>query len=135
MTALPGAGAAGGLAGGLAAVGAQLVPGFDLVAERLNLDDRIEGADLVVTGEGFLDAQSFRGKTVGGVVEMAAAAGVDVLVIVGEAEATAAAPVGVPVVSLVDRVGRERALAETAAVVEEAVLDCLRQREAGGDRP
>ena len=44
-----GAGAAGGLAGGLAAVGAVLEPGFDLVAEALDLDERVEAADLVVT--------------------------------------------------------------------------------------
>ncbi|HLI25171.1 MAG TPA: glycerate kinase, partial [Acidimicrobiales bacterium] len=65
---LEGGGAAGGLAGGLAAAaGARLVAGFDAVAEILELGDRMEAADLVVTGEGFLDEQSFAGKTVGGV--------------------------------------------------------------------
>ena len=68
---LEGAGAAGGLAGGLAAAGARLVSGFDLVADEVDLDERIEGADLVVTGEGFLDEQSFEGKVVGGVVALA----------------------------------------------------------------
>jgi glycerate kinase len=47
---VPGAGAAGGLAGGLAAIGARLVPGFDLVARRLGFADRLAEADLVVTG-------------------------------------------------------------------------------------
>ncbi len=69
---LEGSGAAGGLAGGLAAVGAELVPGFELVADEVGLAERIEGADLVVTGEGFLDEQSFDGKVVGGVAELAA---------------------------------------------------------------
>ena len=71
-----GGGAAGGLAGGLAAIGATLEPGFDLVAGLVELEDRIDGADLVVTGEGFLDEQSFRGKVVGGVLDLARAAGV-----------------------------------------------------------
>src|SRR4051812_13951537 len=63
---LTGGGAAGGLAGGLAAVGASLIPGFDLVAETLDLAERMEHVDLVVTGEGYLDDQSFNGKAVGG---------------------------------------------------------------------
>ena len=76
-------GAAGGLAGGLAAIGAQLVSGFDLVATRPSSLDAIEGADLVITGEGFVDAQSFEGKVVGGVAELAASVGVPVLVVAG----------------------------------------------------
>ena len=83
---LVGGGAAGGLAGGLAAVGAALVPGFELVAEAVDLAERMEGADLVVTGEGFLDEQSFHGKAVGGVVGLAAEVGVPVLVVAGDAD-------------------------------------------------
>ena len=123
---LPGAGAAGGLAGGLAAVGAELVPGFDVVAEHLGLEDHLEDADLVVTGEGYLDALSFRGKAVGGVIELAAAAGVPALVVVGDAQKGVSPPPGVPVVTLVEAAGRTRAMAETAAVVEELVSDYLR---------
>ena len=52
VTALDGAGAAGGLAGGLAAIGAQLEPGFDVVARAARLDDQLADVDLVVTGEG-----------------------------------------------------------------------------------
>ncbi len=122
---LAGSGAAGGLAGGLAAVGAQLVVGFDVVAEHLGLEDVIEGADLVVTGEGFLDSQSFRGKAVGGVVGLASEAGIAALVVVGEADPGTSTPEGVPVLSLVDAVGRERAIRETAAVVEEVVRGYL----------
>ena len=65
VTVLEGAGSAGGLAGGLAALGASLVPGFDVVAEEVGLDELLVGADLVVTGEGFVDEQSYEGK-VGG---------------------------------------------------------------------
>ncbi|MEQ1787912.1 MAG: glycerate kinase, partial [Acidimicrobiales bacterium] len=73
VLALEGAGAAGGLAGGLAAAGGRLVSGFDLVADEVDLDERIEGADLVITAEGFLDALSFEGKVVGGVAALGAA--------------------------------------------------------------
>ena len=82
---LPGAGAAGGLAGGLAAIGAELEPGFDVVAGAVGLDDALDGADLVVTGEGRLDVTSFAGKVVGGVLEWATDAGVpNVAVIAGQ---------------------------------------------------
>lgn len=119
---IPGSGAAGGLAGGLAALGATLLPGFDFVADTIELAERIEGADLVVTGEGFLDEHSFVGKAVGGVVELAEEAGVPVLVVVGEAFDDSP----VPTVSLVERFGRERAFLDTVACVEEAVSGHLR---------
>lgn len=113
---LDGAGAAGGLAGGLAAVGARLVGGFDLVADEVGLVDRIDGADLVVTGEGFVDAQSFDGKVVGGVVALARRAGVPVLVVCGEAFDEL--PSGLEVVSLVAEVGADRAFGDTVASIE-----------------
>ena len=119
---IPGSGAGGGLAGGLAALGATLLPGFDFVADTIELAERIEGAELVVTGEGFLDEHSFAGKAVGGVVELAEEAGVPVLVVVGEAFDDSP----VPTISLVERFGRERAFAETLACVEEAVSGHLR---------
>lgn len=114
---LPGAGAAGGLAGGLAALGATLVPGFDLVADVVDLASHLERADLVVTGEGTLDEQSFEGKSVGGVIAMASSAGVPVLVVAGDAVVEAP----VPVVSLVDRFGAARSLADAAGCVREVV--------------
>ena len=118
---LVGGGAAGGLAGGLGAIGATLVPGFEVVAEAVELAERIEGADLVVTGEGFLDDQSFQGKAVGGVVELAAEAGIPVLVVVGEAIGEQP----VPYQSLVERFGRERAMTDTVACVGEIVAEQL----------
>ena len=119
---IPGTGAAGGLAGGLAALGATLTPGFDVVAETIELAERMEKADLVVAGEGFLDEQSFRGKAVGGVVRLAAELGVPALVIVGDMDDIA---VPAPVVSLVERFGRERAVGDTLACIEEVVADHL----------
>ncbi len=111
------AGAAGGLAGGLACVGGELLSGFDLVAERLDLDADVEGADLVVTGEGFLDEESFDGKVVGGIVDLARHVGVPVVAVVGECFDGADALM--PTVSLTARFGRERAMAETAALLAE----------------
>jgi glycerate kinase len=123
---IEGSGAAGGLGGGLAALGARLVPGFDVVGDAVELEERIAGADLVVTGEGFLDGQSFDGKTVGGVVELAAAAGVPVLLVCGDVYRDELPPdpfggADVEVVSLVERFGADRAMAATASCVEEVV--------------
>lgn len=125
VRALPGSGAAGGLAGGLAAVGAELVTGFDLVAEAVDLPTRVEQADLVVTGEGALDEQSFAGKAVGGVVELAEDAGVPVLVLVGEVEDRSSVPAGVEVVSLVERFGPERARRDVSGCICDVVRDRL----------
>ncbi len=114
---LPGAGAAGGLAGGLAALGATLVRGFDLVADRLDLDSCLLEADLVISGEGLFDATSLTGKVVGGVLERASRAGVPALVVVGELVTKAP----VDAVSLVALCGRERALGQTAQCLAEIV--------------
>ena len=113
----PGAGAAGGLAGGLAALGAALVPGFDLVAAELDFDRHLAEADLVITGEGLVDATSLTGKVVGGVLARAAATGVGSLVIAGDVVTNAP----VDAVSLLALCGRERALAEPAACLAEVV--------------
>lgn len=80
----PGAGAAGGLGFGLMYfAGAELKPGFDLVAEALHLEDRIAEADLVVTGEGSLDAQSLSGKGPIGVAKLALELGTPAIAIAG----------------------------------------------------
>lgn len=69
---LPGAGAAGGLGAGLVAfVGARLRPGVEIVAEACDLAGRMEGADLVITGEGRIDGQTAHGKTPAGVARIA----------------------------------------------------------------
>ncbi|MCU4186901.1 glycerate kinase [Acidiferrimicrobium sp. IK] len=117
----PGSGAAGGLAGGLATVGATLVSGFEVVADVLDLAARIEEADLVVTGEGYLDEQSFAGKAVGGVAALAAEAGVPLVVVAGDGED----PQPVRWRSLVARAGAERAWSEPLEVIAEIIADEL----------
>jgi glycerate kinase len=118
---IPSAGAAGGLAGGLAAIGAKLVPGFELVADQLCLAERVANADLVVTGEGYLDEQSFAGKAVGGVARLAAAAGVPVLIVAGDGRSAHE----VPFVSLVEHFGTERAWSDAAGCISEVVTGWL----------
>ncbi len=77
MADAPGAGAAGGLGFGLMAFfGAQLRSGIDIVTEAAGLAGRLKGADLALTGEGQLDAQSAAGKVVSGVSRACAAANV-----------------------------------------------------------
>jgi glycerate kinase len=81
---VPRSGAAGGLSGGLwAAFGAELRPGAAAVLDALGVDERMDGAQLVVAGEGCLDEQSFRGKVVGELVCRARAAGVPIHAVVG----------------------------------------------------
>jgi glycerate kinase len=130
---LEGSGAAGGLAGGLAAVGATLERGFDLVADEVDLFGRIEGADLALTGEGFVDAESFEGKVVGGVLTLAGELGIPTLVVAGEvfdpdqvtelAAQVSDAPV--TFVSLVERFGETRARTGTLACVSDVVAEYL----------
>ncbi len=115
---LPGSGAAGGLAGGLAALGGRLLPGFDLVADELELDERIEGADLVITAEGHLDAQSFAGKVVGGVAGIAAAHGVPCGVVCGIVDTDVAERL--PTRSLVADHGEQLALSEPLMCIEKS---------------
>lgn len=110
---LPGAGAAGGITFGLmAAAGAVLAPGFDLVAAWLDLDRRIAAADVIVTGEGRFDDSSLSGKGPGAVVRRALALGKKVHVFAGHVSlrhdipgvsAHSITPVGMPL---------EQALAE-----------------------
>src|SRR2546429_7324241 len=82
---LPGAGAAGGLGAGLVAfTGARLRPGAEMVMEALRLDDRLAGAQLVITGEGRLDSQTARfGKGPAAVARHARQAGIPVVAIGG----------------------------------------------------
>jgi len=81
---VPGAGAAGGLGAGLIAFcKARLQPGVEIVMAQVGLEQRLEDCDLLITGEGQLDGQSVRGKTISGVGRLAKRAGVPVVALVG----------------------------------------------------
>jgi glycerate 2-kinase len=131
VRALEGAGAAGGLAGGLAAIGAQLEPGFDVVADAVGLDDALENTSLLVTGEGRLDDSSLSGKVVGGALAAATDHGVPHRAVIcglarDDARATLEAN-GVSVLTLADRawdVGDSHTRA--ALLCEEAALELAR---------
>ena len=82
---LPGAGAAGAMgAGAVAFFGARLNPGIETVLDTVRFEERVAGADFVITGEGRLDSQSLRGKVVIGVARRAKRLGVPVVAIVGD---------------------------------------------------
>jgi glycerate kinase len=82
----PGAGAAGGLGFGLMSFcGAEVRPGFDVVAEAVGLEAKIKDVDFVITGEGSLDRQTLEGKTPAGVARLARKLGKPVFAIVGRA--------------------------------------------------
>lgn len=123
---LRGAGAAGGLAGGLVAVGARLESGFDVLAEAACLDERLIGADLVITGEGLLDAESFNGKVVGGVAAWAAAEGVPALAVVGAARDGVDPPDGLSVVSLSERFGDDASWDRPLELAGEVAVETVR---------
>ena len=124
----PGAGAAGGLAGGLVAAGARIESGAMLIAEAVELYEQIEATDLVITGEGRVDATSFDGKVVGAVVDFGRAAARASLVVGGVIDADVRARLderGVGWIDLSDTYGADRAMAETADCVAEAVSGFL----------
>jgi glycerate kinase len=118
---LDGSGAAGGLAGGLAAVGATLHSGFEVVAEHIDLAERIEAADLVIASEGLLDEESFNGKAVGGVVALAAEVGVPAVVLAADAVGDH----GVAFRTLVAAFGEERAWSDPLGALAELVAETL----------
>lgn len=127
VTTLGGAGAAGGLAGGLAALGGRLVSGFELVAALHDLDGALAAATLVVTGEGRLDATSLEGKVVGGILARAAGHA-PVLVVAGAVGAgldTNGLPGEATVVSLSDRFGESASFDRPTTLVEEVVAAFL----------
>jgi len=124
---LPGSGAAGGLAGGLAALGARLVPGAALVAETVGLRATLGDASLVLTGEGRVDATSFAGKVVGHVAREARALGVPAGVVAGDA-APGALPEELACVTLAGLAGSlEAALADAARLAADAAETLARR--------
>ena len=84
---MPGAGAAGGLGAALMMfLNAKPVPGIEAVLDYGRFDEKVKGADLVITGEGKTDEQTLHGKAVAGVCRRAKCAGVPILLIAGSIE-------------------------------------------------
>ena len=124
-----GAGAAGGTTFGLACLTDRLrsfetVPGVDLVIDETGLDARLAAADLVITGEGRIDAQTAFGKTALGVARRAASAGVPCIAVGGGVEPggiEALAPLGVVAVPVAER---PMSIAEAMAAGPEPLARC-----------
>ena len=122
LASTPGAGAAGGIAFGLmAAAGATLLPGFDLVASWLRLDERLEAADAVVTGEGRFDESSLSGKGPGSLVRRALALGKPVHVFAGEVAVAVETPGLFTHAVTPPGMALPEALSRTPALLSEAV--------------
>ncbi len=84
VSAMPGAGAAGGMgAGCVALLGGTIQSGIDAVLDVTGFDRQLEGADLVITGEGRIDSQSADGKVISGVARRTRAKGVPLIAIAG----------------------------------------------------
>ena len=84
VSAMPGAGAAGGMgAGCVALLGGMIQSGIDAVLDVTGFDRQLEGADLVITGEGRIDSQSADGKVISGVARRTKAKGIPLIAIAG----------------------------------------------------
>jgi glycerate 2-kinase len=126
---MPGSGAAGGLAGGLAALGAKLIPGFDIVAEENGFDEAVKEHDLVITGEGLLDDTSFDGKVVGSVFDYAQDAKKRTLAIVGDIDEAmdSSLRAEIETISITEMFGADMALQQVLRCVEDATTDVLKK--------
>ena len=126
---MPGSGAAGGLAGGLAALGAKLIPGFDIVAEENGFDEAVKEHDIVITGEGLLDDTSFDGKVVGSVFDYAQDAKKRTLAIVGDIDEAMDSPLRAEIetISITEMFGADMALQQVLRCVEDATTDVLKK--------
>ena len=118
LSAMPGAGAAGGIGAALLALGGRVVSGIGVVTEAIGLAAELDRADLVITGEGSFDHQSLRGKVVAGVANQARDRGLPCVVVAGRVETGYREAAGVGVTeshSLTDYFGSaEQAMAEPA---------------------
>lgn len=128
VTAIPGSGAAGGLAGALVALGAKLIPGFDLVADETGFYDAVKNHDLIVTGEGLLDDTSYEGKVVGNVQQLARDAGRDCLAIVGDIDENISTVEAqeLRTLSLTQLFGSDDAHKNVLRCIEDAMLNYLK---------
>lgn len=133
---VPGAGAAGGLGGGIMAfLGGQLRPGVDIVLDTLHFDSELDGADLVITGEGGMDFQTVYNKAPIGVARLAKARGIAVIAISGSL-GKGYADVhdhGIDAVSAITSapMDMDEAIARCSELVADATEQALRMMQAG----
>lgn len=126
----PGAGAAGGLGFGLMAfLGARVRPGVEVVSEALDLTSRLSDSDLVITGEGRLDAGSLHGKVPAGILRLARELSVPTVIACGQAE-PGLGLTGVTVVSMADRFGAEMALSDARRSLVNVAEELARRADA-----
>jgi glycerate kinase len=135
---LPGAGAAGGLgAGFMGFLGARLRPGVEVVTEAVRLDTLLEGAALVITGEGRTDGQTLAGKVPLGVARVAARQGVPVIVISGAVTPDADRLLDYHIAALLSicdgPMTLDEAMTRAAALLERATARALRLVRVGID--
>ena len=128
---LPGAGAAGGMgAGCVAFLGAELRSGIEAVLDTVGFDSRLEGAELVITGEGRIDAQSVGGKVISGVAGRVRSRGIPLVAIAGSVDpsAEAAYEMGVTAMFGIDREARDfrEYAAESGENYRRTLVDVLR---------
>jgi glycerate kinase len=131
LVSLPGGGAAGGLGAAILALGGKIVSGIDLIRDLTGLDQAIEGAGLVITGEGSFDQQSLRGKVIAGVAAAAQDQGIPCVVLAGRVTTgrreQGAAGIS-EAYSLTDHFGStEQAMAEPARGLRELAARLARQ--------
>jgi len=126
----PGAGAAGGVGfAALAVLGAQQRSGIDMILDLVGFDAALDGADLVVTGEGSLDTQSLAGKAPVGVARAAAARGIPVVAVAGRSTLTSEQARAAGITAIHPLSGLEpdlaRSMAGAAALLERIARDQL----------
>lgn len=123
---VPGTGAAGGLPGMIYSAGGEIVFGFDYMTELFNLASEVSECDIVITGEGRVDAESFNGKVVGSVISLARQCGKRTLVVCGQYTAEALSGLtseSVKIVSLVERFGEIQSFRETRRCISAILSD------------
>lgn len=135
----PGSGAAGGVGfAALAVLGAQARPGIELVLELVDFDAALDGAALVVTGEGSLDTQTLAGKAPAGVAGAAARRGIPVVAVVGRSTLTEGqlATIGISRVYPLSDLEPDlaRSSAEAGALLQRVGQALAREILAGGTR-
>jgi glycerate kinase len=127
---IPGGGAAGGLAAGLLAfLDASLQSGIDIVCDSIGFDKHLVGADLVLTGEGRIDRQTSRGKTISGIAMRAKKAGVPVIAFAGEIDKGYEEVYNIGIDKAIcivpNNMGKDEAIVSAARLVKEAVEGTL----------